>query len=89
MCDFDADMKVVALPTIQKHIRQRGFDHMGKLAKCLAQRNGLEIAKALERGNNCVQVGADVEKRREQAKTAYMAKGGIDVNANYLLIDDV
>ena len=89
MAHFDANMKVVALPTIQKHIRQRGFDHMEKLAKCLARQNDLEIVRVLERGNNCVQVGASEEKRREQAKTAYVALTEIDREANYLLIDDV
>ena len=89
MADFDVDMKVVALPTIAKHIRARGFDHMDKLAKCLAQQNELEVVRVLIRGNNCVQVGASEEKRREQAKTAYVTRKGIDVNANYLLIDDV
>ncbi len=77
------------MPTIQKHIRARGFDHMSKLAKCLARQNGLEVAEVLVRGNNCVQVGASEEKRRKQAKTAYITKSGIDVNASYLLIDDV
>ena len=89
MVHFDANMKVVALPTIQKHIRERSFDHMGLLAKCLAYQNGLGLARVLERGNNCVQVGASEEKRREQAKTAYVARANIDREANYLLIDDV
>jgi predicted amidophosphoribosyltransferase len=82
-------MKVVALPTISRHIRERGFDHMAKLARKVAELNQLEMARVLARGNNAVQVGASMEKRREQAKTAYVARAGIDTEANYLLIDDV
>ena len=89
VADFDADMKVVALPTIVRHVRERGFDHMAKLAKAVASLSGLKTAKVLERGNNAVQVGASMEDRQKQAKTAYMAKAGIDRGANYLLIDDV
>ena len=89
VADFESDMKVVALPTIARHIRERGFDHMGKMAQKVALLNGLETAKVLVRGNNAVQVGASMEKRHEQAKTAYIVKVDIDREANYLLIDDV
>lgn len=89
IADFEPDMKVVALPTIARHVRERGFDHMGKLAQKVAVLNRLETAKVLVRGNNAVQVGASMEKRREQAKTAYIARMNIDREANYLLIDDV
>ena len=86
---FESDMKVVALPTITRHVRERGFDHMAKLARALAKQNGLEMAQALVRGNNAVQVGASMEKRQEQAKTAYVVRADINREANYLLIDDV
>ena len=89
VADLDANMKVVALPTIARHVRERGFDHMAKLAKAVASLSGLETAKVLVRGNNAVQVGASMEDRQKQAKTAYIAKAGIDRDANYLLIDDV
>ncbi len=89
VADFELDMRVVALPTIGRHIRERGFDHMAKLAQKVAQMNDLKVAKVLVRGNNAVQVGASMEKRKEQAKTAYVARSGIDTSANYLLIDDV
>ena len=82
-------MKVVALPTIRRHIRERGFDHMAKMAKAVAIMNNLEVVKVLKRGNNAVQVGVSMEKRKEQAKTAYIARDDIDRQANYLLIDDV
>ena len=36
----DEDVVVVALPTISKHIRQRGFDHMATIARCVAKSKG-------------------------------------------------
>ena len=89
VANFEPGMELVALPTINKHIRERGFDHMALLARKTARLNGLKTAKVLARGNNAVQVGASMEKRQEQAKTAYIARDGIDVEASYLLIDDV
>ena len=87
--DFEPDMKIVALPTIGKHIRERGFDHTWSIARKIARINGLEAVKALKRGNNTVQVGSNREERQEQAKTAYIANDSINKDANYLLIDDV
>ena len=70
LCDVmtvEPNTKIVALPTIQKHIRERGFDHMQKLANYVAKMAGVETVQALIRGNNAVQVGASMEKRQEQA----------------------
>lgn len=89
VADFAQDMRIVPLPTIMKHVRERGFDHTAKLAHYLARANGLRMAKVLVRGNNAVQVGASEEKRKEQAKTAYIVKPDIDQSENYLLLDDV
>ena len=82
-------MRIVALPTIVKHIRERGFDHMASVVRKLASLNDLEVVEALKRSNNAVQVGADRERRREQAKTAYTVSDNIDSEQSYLLIDDV
>ena len=88
-CGDFGNMKIVALPTIAKHIRERGFDHSMKLAQNVARRHKTEVVKILMRSNNAVQVGASEEKRAEQAKTAYILRKDVDLNANYLLIDDV
>ena len=72
------------LPTIAKHIRGRGFDHMALIAKKM---NG-RYAPVLRRRKDTVQVGAEREQRIAQAKEAYFARG-VDVEAKYLLIDDV
>ena len=75
---------MVPLPTIRKHIRERGFDHIALICKRL----GLPIERALIRAANSVQVGANNERRREQAALAYKA-GVVDGAKNYLLVDDV
>ena len=75
---------LVPLPTINRHIRERGFDHISLVCK----KTGLPVEKALIRANNTVQVGASLEQRREQAKSAY-ALGKYDLNKKYCLVDDV
>lgn len=80
---------VVPLPTVSRHIRERGFDHMVLLAKKLARIRGWECRKLLVRENNTVQVGADAKKRHEQAENAYGIRGKIDSSPLYLLLDDV
>ena len=75
---------IVPLPTIQRHIRERGFDHIGLVAKKMR----MPVEKVLVRNKNTVQVGASREERASQAKEAYRALK-IDSSKNYLLLDDV
>ncbi len=75
---------LVPLPTIRRHIRERGFDHIGLICR----KTGLPVERALIRMNNSVQVGADMETRRKQAAEAYGAVG-VEPNKRYLLVDDV
>ncbi len=91
------DVIVVPLPTIARHIRERGFDHMLLLARFLARRRGWKVERILARTSGTVQVGADEETRKRQAKTAYKVARRFDSNNGhsldstkaYLLIDDV
>ncbi|MBQ6355088.1 ComF family protein [Candidatus Saccharibacteria bacterium] len=93
--DLAGEVVVVPLPTIVKHIRERGFDHTLRLAKVLAKRRGWECRSLLTRVNKAVQVGSNAEMRKKQAKTAYelkpdaarFLKGAKD--KTYLLIDDI
>ena len=90
--DLDENVVLVPLPTIRKHIRERGFDHTLLLAKKLAKRHkGWRVEKLLERRGNTVQVGTDGEKRQEQAKKAYgvVKSAKIDAEQAYFLVDDV
>lgn len=82
-------MIVVPLPTIARHIRERGFDHAEKLAIRLARKKGWRMQKILRRMNQTVQVGADAATREKQARQAYGINGKIDKNQIYLLLDDV
>lgn len=66
---------VVPLPTISRHIRERGFDHTARLAKEFAKMTGLTFAPILRRVNKTVQVGTDEETRKKQAAEAYEVDG--------------
>ena len=78
------DWTLVPLPTIPSHIRERGFDHIGLVARKMR----LPVANVLVRNKNTVQVGASREERAAQAKEAYRALV-VDLDKNYLLLDDV
>lgn len=81
--------KIVPLPTIERHIRERGFDHIGLLARKIERRSSSRVSPVLRRGNKAVQVGANEKVRKKQAESAYIVKDNIDTEANYLLLDDV
>lgn len=83
------DVVVVPLPTISRHIRERGFDHMLKVGKKLARMRGFKCWPVISRMNKTVQVGANEEERRAQAKGAYAVLQELDADKIYLLIDDV
>ena len=85
---------IVPLPTIMKHIRERGFDHMMLPARevCrLADFEKVRVEPILVRLNKTVQVGKSAEVRLVQARRAYGLKNGakINLNARYVLFDDV
>lgn len=80
---------IVPLPTIGKHIRERGLDHTRIIAKRVARKRGFEMRMLLRRKSDFVQVGSSREKRLEQAKQAYFVNKDIDPEAIYILIDDV
>lgn len=86
------DTIVVPLPTISKHIRERGFDHTLKLARALARRHkSWKCCSLIARANKAVQVGSNAEMRKKQALTAYELAPSVEVSADktYLLVDDI
>lgn len=87
------EVRVVPLPTIGRHIRERGIDHTSIVAKHFAKLRGKDykLEKVLVRANNTVQVGADRKKRIAQAASAYAIspKITIDPTKTYILYDDV
>ena len=91
---------LVPLPTIRKHIRERGFDHTLRL--CFELENFLqkrlddfgisvEYQSLLARKNKTVQVGKEKKERVKQAEKAYGIYEGVklDMNTLYILVDDV
>lgn len=84
---------VVPLPTINLHIRQRGFDHMKLIAKHLDKlsKHRYIYHPILTRCGNTTQVGQNRSTRIKQANSAYQLSAHFSVNPNatYLLLDDV
>ena len=91
---------LVPLPTIRKHIRERGFDHTLRL--CFELENFLqkrlddfgisvEYQSLLVRKNKMVQVGKEKKERMRQAEKAYGIREGIKIENRtlYILVDDV
>jgi len=87
--DLAGNVVVVPLPTIGRHIRERGFDHTLALAKGLARKRRWKCEQILVRKADTVQVGAKVAERKEQAKKAYGVESKVDAEKTYLLLDDV
>lgn len=83
------DVSVVPLPTIGRHVRERGLDHTLRVARKLAKRRGWKCEQLLRRAVDTVQVGAKASEREEQAQKAYVARGEVDTKRSYILLDDV
>ena len=74
---------IVPLPTIQKHVRERGYGHIELFARYLSRNSPVKIEKLLIRAKNTVQVGSSSEKRKQQAKEAYALGRKIDPSKDY------
>ena len=86
---IDGEVSLVPLPTIERHIRERGFDHISLLAKAIARKRGWKVERLLVRAKDTVQVGAGMTARIMQAVSAYGFSGTIEPERTYILIDDV
>jgi len=83
------DVRIIPLPTIHRHIRERGIDHTLLIAKKLARLRGWKVDTVIKRAKDTVQVGADEKTRKLQARDAYYFDGKVDKAATYILFDDV
>ena len=83
------EVVLVPLPTISRHVRERGFDHTLRLAKEVGRRSGFKVERILRRANRTTQVGTDEATREKQAAEAYEVVGEVDAGKTYLLIDDI
>lgn len=87
---FEATVVVVPVPTAERHIRVRGYDHASLLAKELARRRGWRYEPALRRRHGLRQVGATKAVRAKQADSAFeLVRPKRLRGATVLLIDDV
>jgi len=86
---IDEKVVIVPLPTIQKHVRARGFDHTYKIAAMVAKWRGWKVERLLARASDTVQVGADRDWRLVQAAKAYELVREVDPETTYVLLDDV
>jgi ComF family protein len=85
-----ADLTVVPIPTIPKHIRERGFDHMKLVARRLARIRGLKCDRnLLYRTDNLSQHSANFQQRQKQAAQAFLVRSSRKVPRRVLLIDDI
>lgn len=82
-------VNIVPLPTIGRHVRERGIDHTLRLAKLLAKRRGWRVRKILRRAADTVQVGTKMTDRAAQAKRAYELAGEVQGDEIYALLDDI
>jgi len=87
--EIDEQVCVVPLPTIERHIRERSFDHTKRVAAEIARLRGWKMAPVLSRVNKTVQVGSSEDTRKKQAKMAYAVNQKIDPEKTYLMFDDI
>ena len=82
------DAVVVAVPTISKHIRQRGYDHIALVAKEFARKRKLRFETPLRRVNKASQRELTRRERFKEAERAFRCRSTLE-DVPYLLIDDV
>ncbi len=87
--ELPASTRIVPVPTISSHIRQRGYDHTLLISRRLARLRGLPVDTSLQRATNTMQQGAGRRQRTEQAKKAFACSTPLDPDVIYLLVDDV
>ena len=84
------DIVIVPVPTVQKHIRERGYDHMDLIVRRLAYMSGLKVDRVIERRSDFVQHHAISRAQRQaQAEDAFFVSGKIEAGVSYLIVDDV
>ena len=81
---------IVPIPTIARHVRRRGYDHMKLIGRAISRRRRLPMRCLLRRRTNVTQhVAATAVQRRRQAQRFFRVVGQIDDQARYLIIDDI
>lgn len=86
---LSATSQLVPLPTSPRHIRQRGYDHIKRIAYTFVKYRNMKYTPLLVRRHNLRQVGASREVRFLQAADAFYCKKSISPEIEYILFDDV
>ncbi len=89
MAELPTSTVLVPIPTVRRHIRQRGYDHALLIAQYIATRRGLICTSLLKRRTQTVQLGASKRERRKQAAVAFACDEILDDERLYVLVDDV
>lgn len=83
-----ADTIVTSIPTVAQHIRQRGFDHAGTIAREFSSLRNLHYTPLLRRLQQTPQHELSRAARLKAAKQAFELKT-TSVGSPILLIDDI
>lgn len=83
-----AETVVVPIPTVQSHIRVRGYDHALLLAREFAKRRRLRMTPIIKRTNAASQRELGRRQRFDEAKRAFRCGKALE-NVPYLIIDDI
>lgn len=84
-----AHIKLLPLPTIRRHARQRGYDHTELLVRHLAELRNHAIIRPLRRRTAAIQKTATRKQRHSQARQAFTFSTGSLKGETVLLVDDV
>lgn len=80
---------IVPVPTIRRHIRQRGYGHAERIAQQLANLRKTDYDTLVSRKQQFVQHGATKKQREQQAKLSYTVQVQLDPDCTYVVVDDV
>lgn len=86
---FDDKVVIVPVPTVTAHVRERGYDHVGLIARRLAKLRGASVENLVARATKTIQRHAPKEVRKTQADRAFGLRAGVSPDKTYLILDDV
>jgi len=88
--ELPADLTIVPLPTIARHIRERGFDHTKLIVQHLSRIRKIPVnTRILRRTDNASQHSADYKTRLVQAEKAFFVSPRTKIPSKILLVDDI
>ncbi len=80
---------IIPLPTAQKHIKSRGFDHNLAIAQVLADKTNWPIIAQITNRAQKAQKDLSATERRANVQDAFNFIGKLDPSQHYLLVDDI